>query len=54
MIALCLATLTFYWRLFPMIRKLDQSGQIQPKNYSLVLGGLIAVFIVCFALAAVF
>ncbi|NPV76484.1 MAG: hypothetical protein HPY59_08915 [Anaerolineae bacterium] len=51
--ALCLATLSFYWRLFPLIRKLDQHGKIQPKNYSRILGGMIAVFIVLFALAAI-
>jgi hypothetical protein len=50
--ALSLATLSFYGRLFPLIRKLDQKGQIKPKNYSLVLGGMIAVFVVFFALAA--
>jgi hypothetical protein len=50
--ALSLATLSFYGRLFPLIRKLDQKGQIKPKNYSLVLGGMIAVFVVFFVLAA--
>jgi hypothetical protein len=53
LVALSLATLSFYWRLFPLIRKLDQNGQIKPKNYSIVIGGMIAVFIVFFALAAI-
>ncbi len=35
LLALGLATLTFYWRLFPLARKMDRQGQIQPKNYSL-------------------
>jgi hypothetical protein len=52
LVALSLATLSFYWRLFPLIRKLDQNGQIRPKNYSIVLGGMIAIFIVFFILAA--
>jgi hypothetical protein len=51
--ALCIATISFYWRLFPLIRKMDQNGQIHPKNYSLVIGVMIAVFIVFFALAAI-
>jgi hypothetical protein len=53
LVALSLATLPFYWRLFPLIRKLDQNGQIKPDNYSIVLGGMIAVFIVFFVLAAI-
>lgn len=53
LVALSLATLSFYWRLFPLIRKLDQNGQIKPKDYSIVIGGIIAVFIVFFALAAI-
>jgi hypothetical protein len=52
LVALCIATISFYWRLFPIIRKLDQKGQINPKNYSTVLGVMIGVFIVLFALAA--
>jgi dolichol kinase len=53
LVALSLATLSFYWRLFPLIRKLDQSGQIKPKNYSIVIGGMISVFILFFAMAAI-
>jgi dolichol kinase len=52
LVALSLATLSFYWRLFPLIRKLDQNGQIKPKNYSIVIGGMIFVFILFFAMAA--
>ena len=52
LLALSLATLSFYWRLFPLIRKLDQNGQIKPKNYSIVIAVMIAVFIMFFAFAA--
>lgn len=38
LLLLAIATLSFYWRLFPLIRKIDQAGQIEPKNYSKVLG----------------
>lgn len=51
--ALSIATISFYWRLFPLIRKLDQNGQIHPKNYSIVIGIMISVFIVFFTLAAI-
>jgi hypothetical protein len=53
LVALALATFSFYWRLFPLIRKLDQNGQIKPNNYSIVLGGMIAIFILFFVLASV-
>lgn len=52
LVALGIATLSFYWRLFPLFRKMDQNGQINPKNYSIVIGSMIFVFIVFFALAA--
>ena len=50
--ALAMATTTFYWRMFPLIRKMDRQGQIEPKNYSTVLGIMIAVFVAVFSLAA--
>ena len=52
LIALGVATLSFYWRLFPLIRRLDNSGQIQPRNYSMIIGGMIFVLISSFVLAA--
>jgi hypothetical protein len=53
LVVLCIATLSFYWRLFPLIRRMDRNGQIDPKNYSIVIGVMISVFIVFFALAAI-
>jgi len=54
LIALALATLTFFWRMFPLARKMDREDQIRPKNYSLVLGGMILGLILLFVLAATF
>ena len=42
---------TFYWRLFPLIRKMDRNGQIVPRNYSIVLGIMIFVFICVYIFA---
>ena len=50
-LALALAIASFYWRLFPLIRKMDQQGQIQPKNYSRVLGVMIGAMIVALLIA---
>lgn len=52
LLALAIATSSFYWRLFPLIRKMDKAGQIEPKNYSTVLGAMILVFIVVFIVGA--
>ncbi|MEL7591544.1 MAG: hypothetical protein AAGU17_09680 [Anaerolineaceae bacterium] len=52
LVALGLATLTFYWRMYPLARIMDYDGQIKPKNYSLVLGGMILALILLFFLAA--
>ena len=50
--ALVIAILSFYWRLFPLIRKMDRTGHIEPKNYSVVLGIMIFIFVVIFLIAA--
>ncbi len=52
LLALAIATMSFFWRLFPIIRKMDRDGQIEPKNYSVVLGIMIFVFIIVFLVAA--
>lgn len=52
LLALGLATLIFFWRMFPLARKMDQDDQIRPKKYSLVLGGMILALILLFILAA--
>jgi len=52
LVALALATLTFYGRMFPLARKMDHEGQVSPKNYSLLLGGMILALVVLFAAAA--
>ncbi len=39
---------SFFWRLFPLIRAMDQNDQIEPKNYSTTLGWMILIFIASF------
>ena len=53
LLALAIATLSFYWRLFPLIKKMDKNGEIQPKNYSTILGIMIFIFIVVFLIAVI-
>ena len=51
LVALAIATLSFFWRLFPLIKKMDKDGEIDPKGYSTVLGVMIFVFIAVFLVA---
>lgn len=52
LLALAVATASFFWRLFPLIRKMDRNGQIEPKNYSIILGIMIFIFITFFLIAS--
>lgn len=51
-LALVLSIATFFWRLYPLIRKMDRADQIEPRNYSVVLGWMILGFILVFLVAA--
>ena len=53
LLALAIATASFFWRLFPLIRKMDKNRQIEPENYSILLGVMIFAFITAFVAAAV-
>ena len=46
--ALVISIASFFWRLFPLIRKMDREGQINPRNYSAVLGWMILTLIILF------
>ena len=50
-VALILSTLSFFWRLFPAIVRMDRAGQITPAGYSRTLGVMIACFVGGFAAA---
>ncbi len=47
-VALIISIASFFWRLFPMIRRLDKKGEITPKGYSKTLAMMIAAFIIGF------
>jgi hypothetical protein len=50
-IALVISIASFFYRLFPLIRKMDRDGQIAPKNYSTALGVMILTIILSFIIA---
>ena len=51
--AMVISIASFFWRLFPIIRKLDHDNQIDPKNYSTILLWMILTFIAAFLAAIV-
>ena len=53
LLALFLSTLTFFWRLYPLIRKMDKNSQIEPKNYSTYLFLMILVMVIVFLISSV-
>jgi len=53
-IAMVVSILSFYWRLFPLIRRMDHDGQIEPAEYSRTLAWMIAIFVLMFGAAVAF
>ena len=47
--AMTLSIATFFFRLFPIIKDMDQNGQIDPKGYSKTLRWMILGMMVLFA-----
>ena len=47
-VALILSISSFFWRLYPAIRKMDNRGQIDPRGYSKTLLAMIVIFLVGF------
>ena len=50
-VALFGSVMSFYWRLYPLIRKMDKETQIEPKNYSVGLAVMILGFVIVFFIA---
>lgn len=52
-VAMILSIASYYWRLHPIITKLDRDGHITPKGYSKALFGMITGFMIMFATALI-
>lgn len=46
--AMVISIASFFYRLYPIIKKMDDKGQLTPKGYSKTLLGMIAAFILAF------
>lgn len=53
-LAMVLSIASFFWKLFPLIRTMDKDDQISPKNFSIILGIMISVFMLMFVVALIF
>ncbi len=51
--SMILSIVTYFWKLHPIIIKLDQMGKITPKGYSMTLGRMIAGFLTMFSIALI-
>ena len=52
-IAMAIAIASFFWRLFPLVRRMDAEEQIDPPGYSKVLGVMIATMVLIFVVATI-
>ena len=52
-VSMILSIATYFWKLHPIIKKLDQMGKITPKGYSKTLGLMITVFLIMFSLSLI-
>lgn len=50
-VAMIASISSFFWRLFPIVRSLDNAGHITPPGYSKTLGTMIAGIMAAFAVA---
>ena len=48
--ALIISIASFYWRLYPLIKQMDNNGELNPKGYSKTLGIMILSFIIIFVI----
>lgn len=50
-VVMAVAISSFFWRLFPLARRIDAAGMMHPAGYSKVLGIMIAAMIAAFMVA---
>lgn len=48
-VAMILSIASYFWKLHPIMKKLDANGKVTPKGYSKALDGMIAGFMIMFS-----
>lgn len=51
LVVMILSIVSYFWKLHPIVKVLDQNGEISPRGYSKTLGLMIVAFVSMFALA---
>ncbi len=52
-VAMIISIATYFWKLHPIIKKLDSLNKISPKGYSKTLGLMISGFLLMFSTALI-
>ena len=52
-VAMAVAVASFFWRLFPLVRRMDADDQLEPSGYSKLLGVMIAAMVLTGIVVAV-
>jgi hypothetical protein len=52
-VVLIVSIMTFYWKLYPIIKLMDEKGELAKKGYARELAIMIAVFIGMFVIALI-
>lgn len=52
-VAMIISILTYFWKLHPIMKKLDKMGKISPKGYSKTLDIMIISFLVVFSISLI-
>ncbi len=52
-ISMIISIATYFWKLHPIIKRLDDLNEIEPKGYSKTLGSMISGFLFVFSLVAI-
>ena len=52
-VAMIISIATYFWKLHPIIKKLDSLNKISPKGYSKTLGLMISEFLLMFSTALI-
>jgi len=53
LITMIFSVTTYYWKLHPLIKKLDKMNKITPKGYSKTLGLMIGIILMVFILSLI-
>ncbi|MHA2025063.1 MAG: hypothetical protein ACW98U_04095 [Candidatus Thorarchaeota archaeon] len=54
LLALIISIMSFYWKLYPLVKKMDRESQLTPSKYSRTLGVMISVFIIVFLIVFIY